>query len=267
MTTGALIFAYNNEHLDYLALANWSAKNIRRHLDLPVCVVTDMTVPSNYHFEQVIYAPPSRVVSQRWFADIDKTVPWHNGNRVDAYELSPWEKTLVLDADYVVNSNQLKSLLNVDQDFIAHKTAYDVTGIDTFEDLNSFGRFKMPMWWATVMLFRRSNTTKLIFDTMEMIRNNWAHYRNLFGIGRSTYRNDYSLSIALSIVNGHTLDHAGIPWKLATVTHEKRLSQLTDGQYRVDFVTPDQKSKWITVSGDFHAMGKGNLGEIVAKST
>jgi hypothetical protein len=266
MTTGVLIFAYNNEHLDYLALANWSAKNIRQHLNLPVCVVTDLPIPSNYHFEQTIYAP-SQGTSQRWFADIDKTVPWHNGNRVDAYALTPWEKTLVLDADYVVNSDQLKTLLDVDQDFIAHKTAYDVTGLDPFDDLNNFGRFNMPMWWATVMLFRRSDTTKLIFDTMGMIRNNWDHYRNLYGIGRSTYRNDYSLSIALNIVNGHTLDHAEIPWKLATVTHEKRLAHLTGDRYRVDFQTADQKSRWISITGDFHAMGKGNLGEIVAKSS
>ena len=45
MTTGVLIFAFNNEHIDYLAMANWSAQNIRRHLNLPVAVVTNMVVP------------------------------------------------------------------------------------------------------------------------------------------------------------------------------------------------------------------------------
>ena len=56
MTTGVLIFAYNNEQIDYLAMANWSAKNIRRHLNLPVCVVTNTPIPNNYRFEQSVYA-------------------------------------------------------------------------------------------------------------------------------------------------------------------------------------------------------------------
>ena len=41
LTQGMLIFAFNNEATDYIAMAAWSARNIRRHLDLPVAVVTD----------------------------------------------------------------------------------------------------------------------------------------------------------------------------------------------------------------------------------
>ncbi len=41
MTTGALIFAFNNEQTDYVAMAGWCARNIRRHLDIPVAIVTD----------------------------------------------------------------------------------------------------------------------------------------------------------------------------------------------------------------------------------
>jgi hypothetical protein len=43
MTQGVVIFAFNNEQIDYLAMAAWSARNIRRHLDLPTCVITDVT--------------------------------------------------------------------------------------------------------------------------------------------------------------------------------------------------------------------------------
>ena len=41
MTTGALIFAFDNEQTDYVAMAGWSAENIHRHLDIPVAVVTN----------------------------------------------------------------------------------------------------------------------------------------------------------------------------------------------------------------------------------
>ena len=248
MTTGALIFARNNEQIDYEAMARWSAKNIERHLGIPTHIVTDDSAPST---------------NTRHFTDVGP-VTWHNLNRMDAYQLSPWDCTLVLDADYVVASNQLQSVLDIDQDFLAHRWAYDVTGCNDFEGLNYFGNNRMPMWWATVMMFRRSRHAELIFNSMQMICNNWTHYRNLYKNTNATYRNDHALSIALGIVNGHTLNHAGIPWALASLTPDHKLTQLDQDSYRVDFVNTENNLRWITLTQDFHAMGKQQLGEIVA---
>lgn len=266
MTTGVLIFAYNNEHIDYLAMANWSAKNIRRHLNLPVAVVTNVAPPQHYKFEQVILAQ-TESEHTRTFADIPENVTWYNGNRVDAYSLSPWAQTLVLDADYVVASNQLLTLLDSKQDFLAPRTAYDITGLQTFDDLNVYGRNKMPMSWATVMMFRRSKTAEMIFNCMTMIKNNWQHYRNLYGITRSTYRNDFALSIAMNIIDGHTLSMPPIPWKLASLTPDHTLKQIEPDKYRVEFLTQDKKPRYITINQDFHAMGKKHLGDIVANNS
>ena len=250
MTTGALIFARNNEQIDYEAMARWSAKNIERHLRIPTYIVTDDAVNDN----------------TRHFTDVGN-VTWHNHNRMDAYRLSPWDRTLVLDADYVVASNRLQSVLEVDQDFLAHRWAYDVTGCNNFDGLNSFGNNRMPMWWATVMMFRKSKHAELIFDSMQMIKDNWTHYRNLYKNTTATYRNDHALSIALGIVNGHTLTHAGIPWKLASLTPEHKLTQLSQDRYRVTFINTENKPCWIELRQDFHAMGKQQLGEIVASNS
>jgi hypothetical protein len=248
MTTGALIFARNNEHIDYVAMAHWSARNIKRHLGIPTHIVTDNTASGD---------------NARYFSDVG-TVTWHNLNRVDAYRASPFDRTLVLDADYVVASDQLQVVLAANQDFLAHRWAYDITGCNDFEGLNYFGNSRMPMWWATVMMFRRSRQAELIFDSMQMIRDNWAHYRNLYKNTNATYRNDHALSIALGIVNGHVLDHAGMPWALASLTPEHQLTQLAQDSYRVDFVDKENRKRWITLSQDFHAMGKQQLGAIVA---
>lgn len=251
MTTGALIFAYNNEQIDYVAMAKWSAKNIERHLGIPTTIITGDAVPG---------------AGRRHFTDVG-TVTWHNLNRMDAYRLSPYDQTLVLDADYVVASDQLKTVLDSAEDFMCHRWAYDVTGLQTFDDLNHFGAHRFPMWWATVMMFRRSTQAELIFDTMQMIRDNWQHYRQLYGNTRSTYRNDHALSIALNIENGHTLQTTDIPWRLASLTPEHRLAQTATDCYRVDFVTADKKSHWIELTSDFHAMGKSHLGDIVANNS
>jgi hypothetical protein len=223
-------------------------------------------VPRDYFFEQTIYAETVGV-DTRMFSDIEGRVTWFNGNRSDAYSLSPWDKTLVLDADYVVASDQLKTLLKIDQDFLAHTTAYDITGKADFEELNYYGRHLMPMSWATVMMFRRSRTAELIFETMQMIKNNWDHYRELYGITRTTFRNDFALSIALNIVNGHTPAKFNIPWHLASVTHDHRLTQLSADEYRVDYLTVNQKPQWLTITSDFHAMGKKHLGDIIANNS
>jgi hypothetical protein len=248
MTTGALIFAVNNGATDYEAMARWNAGNIQRHLGIPTHIVTDQNTHSN---------------NSRHFTDLGHVV-WHNASRVDAYDVTPWDRTLVLDADYVVATDQLGVLLEADQDFLAHQSAYDVTGCNDFQGLNHFGEHRMPMWWATVMMFRRSDHARFIFGTMRMVRDHWKHYRDLYKIRQTTYRNDHALSIAMLVCDGHGLDHAAIPWGLATLTPEHRLQQTGQDQYRVDFTDTANRARWITVTQDFHAMGKTQLEVIVA---
>ena len=250
MTTGALIFAYNNEAIDYVAMARWSAKNIERHLGIPTTIITGDASGDN----------------RRHFTDLG-TVTWHNLNRMDAYTLSPYDQTLVLDADYVVASDQLKVVLDSREDFLCHRWAYDITGENDFSGLNYFGRHNMPMWWATVMMFRRSKQAELIFGMMQMIRDNWTHYRNLYGNTIATYRNDHALSIALNTVNGHQQTIPGIPWRLASLVPDHTLSQTATDEYRVDFTNSENKRRWVALKNfDFHAMGKKHLGEIVASN-
>jgi hypothetical protein len=266
MTTGALIFAYNNDQTDYVSMAAWSARNIRRHLDIPVAVVTDQPVDESL-FDHVI-VQRSESTNTRYFSDYGAHVIWHNTNRSSAYELTPWDRTLVLDADYVVASSDLTKVLNSQQDFLTHRWAYDITGLNDFSGLNYFGNYRMPMSWATVMMFQRSRPAELIFDAMNMIRDNWAHYCNLYANTKSTYRNDHALSIALGIVNGHTTHHNSIPWSLASLTPDHQLCQISPDSYRVNFVNLEQKPQWISIRNqDFHAMGKQQLEAIVASSS
>lgn len=266
MTTGALIFAFNNEQTDYLAMAEWSARNIRRHLNIPVAVVTDVDPgdPRVSGFDRVITAHAA-TGGTRWFEDYQATVSWHNAGRVDAYSLTPWDQTLVLDADYVVASPALRNVLAYNRDFVCHRNAVDMTAVNDFESLNVFGRHRMPMWWATVMMFRKSNTAQYIFDCMQMIRDNWQHYRDLYSIDKSTYRNDFALSIALGIVSGHTGSVDTIPWPLMSVLPEVVVDQTDQDDYSLTYRDADAKLKTVGFKGfDFHAMGKKHLEKIIA---
>lgn len=266
MTTGALIFAFNNEETDYLEMAAWSAQNIRRHLNLPVAVVTDADPrdPRVSGFNQVI-AANAATGGTRYFEDYEKTVSWHNAGRTDAYSLSPYDRTLVLDADYIVASDQLRTIINADSDFMCHRYAFDLARGQRLNELNQFGQHGLPMWWATVMMFRKSNTAQYIFDSMNMVRDNWQHYRDLYGIQKSTYRNDFALSIALGIVSGHTGQVDEIPWDLNSLVPDTKVSRFDNPDtYLLEYTDQDKKLKQMSFMGlDFHAMGKKHLGDII----
>lgn len=251
MTTGAVIFASNNEKIDYVALAEWSSKNIQRHLGIPTHIIVTDSVSTN----------------QRWSADTG-TVTWHNKNRCDALELSPWDQTLLLDADYVVASDQLTTILRSDLDFACHGRAWDITGTNDFGGVNYFGRYAMPMLWATVVMFRRSQRVQALFAAWRMVQQHWSHYEHLLAMGRTNFRNDYALTIAANIENGHTMRTTTIPWDLATVTADHELTQRGLDHYQVTWTTAQKQRRRIELRGqDFHAMGKRDLGDIIASAS
>lgn len=265
MTTGALIFAFNNEQTDYVSMAVWCARRIRYHLNIPVALVTDSADTSlDKQFELVV---PAQADSggTRYFEDYATSVTWHNANRCTAYDLSPWKRTLVIDADFVIDSSDLKTVLRSQQDFLCFRHAYDVTQ-DQDILFPTFGRYNFPMWWATVMIFNRSNTAQYIFDAMSMVQQNWQHYRDLYGIDQANFRNDYALSIALGIVSGHTLQVDSIPWKMATVMPNATLD-LLNHEWLINYKDQREKSRFIMMNGtDFHAMGKRHLEAVIASS-
>lgn len=268
MTQGALIFAFNNERIDYVSLARWSASRIRRHLDLPTCLITDRPIDSDA-FDSVIYIDRSDSQSQRHFQDLDRPVTWYNQDRATAFDLSPWDTTLLLDADYVVASDQLKRLLQSPEPFLCYRWAYDVTAAqERLDGLNFFGQYRMPMHWATVIKFTKNTHCEMIFSCMTMIRNHWHHYRDLFALGRSPYRNDFALSISLSIVNGHVTRVPSIPWSMACTMPHHGLSMIDHDSFQITWTDAQQRSRRTSISDmDFHAMAKGQLGDIVANHT
>lgn len=266
MTRGVLIFAFNNAQIDYAAMATWSAERIQRHLNLPVTLITNAEIKNSQVFDRVINTQP-REASSRWFDDFAVNAEWFNGNRIDAYALSPYDQTIVLDSDYIVASKQLNQLFDIDQDFLCHRWAVDVTNSEHYERNNFFGKFNMPMSWATVLYFRRSMIADSMFDMMTRIRENWTHFRNLYGISNTAYRNDFSVSIAQNVVFGHRAQWPSIPWNLLNVDPAHKVKQLDTDQFRVDFEY-QKKPRYVLVNHcDFHAMCKQSLGEIVANSS
>jgi hypothetical protein len=99
---------------------------------------------------------------------------------------------------------------------------------------------------------------------MEMIKQNWQHYRDLYSIHNRTYRNDFALSIALGIMSGHTLRVDAIPWSLASTLPEHAVKELEQDHYQVDYTLPNGARQYLSIAGtDMHVMGKHSLEKIV----
>lgn len=261
---GALIFAFNNERVDYVSMAAWSAHRIRRHLGLPVAVVTDCeSVPDA--FDHVVVCQPESG-NVKYYDDLEQTVSWFNGSRTNAWALTPWDTTLLLDADYVVSSSALAPWVHDYQcDLLCFDRSHSVACGNYHSIQPTFGTVNFPMLWATVMIFQKNRSSEMIFSAMDMVKNHWAHYRALYGIHNKTYRNDYALSIACALESGHTLHYNTLPWSMAAVLPEHDIRCRGADEYEVTWDTGSGSRRRISTAGlDLHVMCKKHLGDIVA---
>lgn len=262
MKKGVVIFAFNNDLVDYRAMAQWSAKRIEKILKLPTTLITDQPCDSK-DFDQVIVVD-SEFNNRKFYHEYQSVTNWNNQNRFSAFRLTPYDQTLVLDADYVVNSDRLNLLYHSTNDFLCHKTALDVALSDQFHTANNFGAVNTPMFWATVLYFTKTVFAESVFFIIEMVKNNWPHYRHLYQISNSLYRNDHALSIAMHILDYFNVSGRQIPWNLLTTLPDYSLEQLDYCRWKITYDL-DQKKKFIILDNqDFHSLGKSQLGKIVA---
>ena len=261
MSRGILLFAINTEQRSYVTMANYCAKQIRLHLNLPVSVVTNSQVDESL-FDEIIVTDPS-VPQQRSISG--KTESWNNFNRYQAYRLSPYDETILLDTDYICNSDQLLKLFDIDKDFLCHRTRRYL-GARSETTVEQYGK-NYDMLWATVVYFRRSSVAESIFDMIAMIQENYAHYSKIYGFRTQPYRNDYALSIAVNTVFGHVdSSEIHIPWSLTNVEFETDI-ELIDGTWTISFdkIVEQERRRYriTTVNQDLHILNKDALERII----
>ena len=114
---GVILFAFNTNDIDYIEIARQSARLIHQTLNLPVTLVTDLVTNSDI-FDNVVYT--TNILSN---VKPDKGTNWRNGGRYQAYELSPYEETLLIDSDYLMLDPSLLKLF--DQEFDLEFVIFD----------------------------------------------------------------------------------------------------------------------------------------------
>jgi|688.fasta_scaffold233478_3 hypothetical protein len=266
MTRGALLFAFNSPKYNYYEMAEFAAKRINHFLGLPVTIVTDeKSIPENptYKFDNTIIVEPDK-------NNIRDHVVWINKGRYQAYTLSPYDETLLLDTDYIVNSDKLLATFDSAEDFCCHDTTNFLMYPKAPQEVLSAYSFKTL--WATVIMFKKTNRAKQIFDCLEMVQKNYEHYANIHSFIAGVYRNDYALTLALRIANGHlNYDDDIIPWNLVHVGKNTSVYPNGTDEFSTEYtVMYDNwqrgkiRKEFITVKDmDFHVMNKDNFLELM----
>ena len=217
---GIIMFAHNNSEIDYFKLAVLNSLLIQRHLGISnITVVTDphshehgiKTLGKklvNSAINNLIVVEKDKefkLANTRIYKDTSHTakpLSFYNVNRCDAYDLSPYEETILLDVDYLILSDTLNQCWGHNEELMMNWRYQDIMYERKDTTLNRLNDFGITMYWATVVYFRKTPYAETFFNCVKHVKENTQYYRDLYKWNGTLYRNDYSFSIAAHIMSG-----------------------------------------------------------------
>ena len=179
-------------------------------LDVPVALVTDEWIDG---FEEVILVDKPKAQSKRIATASGDNYLWHNTRRTHAYDLSPWDRTLMIDADFIMGSQRIAPIFETNWTFALQKYMW---GVYSERDVHAFWpeSTKLPPACATSMYWTKD--AKNHFDMAQNIEELYPFYANMYGFSdNKVFRND----LVFAIVK-HSLGGDYIPEVPETIEHE-----------------------------------------------
>lgn len=268
MNNGVLLFAHNNNKIDYIKQAIYCAIKIKKHLDLPVALATnsknylEKTFPKYIHLFEHIIDNDYASSQHRLFSNgnTKEKLLWNNFTRCEAYDISPFDNTLVMDTDFFVGNNKLLDCFQ-DNKFKINKNIVDCNPQRNDTSIQRISDSTIDMYWATVFYFSKNKFTKILFDLIKHIRDNWNFYRLQYQIVGVNFRNDFAFAIALHLLHNPQID---LPCKLFFTTDADTLLSIENEKYNflirtADFLKSDTACSLENVN--IHIMNKFNLSE------
>lgn len=275
MSKGVLLFASNNKEIDYIKQAIYCAKRIKKYIGVDVTIATPNSdyLKDEYPFytkyiDNVIHIRSNTNKQVRKYHDGDKfkSLPWDNYTRADAFTISPYDETVVIDTDLVICNDGLAQCFESTNEFLISRYAVDLhTGRDNTPELR-VSDITVPMYWATAFYFKKTEKVKTLFDTIQYVKENWQYYRLLYNISSPLYRNDYAFSIAIHIMsdNKPTLVNK-MPHTLWMCNDKDTLIDIKDEQIQLLLNKDSNEMVCNITNADVHVMNKFSLNRYIDK--
>jgi len=244
---GFLYYAHNNGAINYLRLAICSAITGKYQIStFRAMVVTDdeSLASLNEQDTKLLTSLFDMVKINNDFKTDNRRVietggkreihSWHNGTRPNAYTDSIYDETIMIDVDFLFQDNNLNKLWGSNTPILMNKDIIPIVNDRDskhcgFLSHEMVGNFTIPMYWATVVYFSRSDESIEFFNIINHIKDNYFYYQRLYQVEDQAYRNDYSFSIALYMINGFVTP--GPEWE---IPYKFILARTRDTVYRVD---------------------------------
>ena len=260
---GVLLFAFNNEQVNYYKLAKMCAKRIKHFWDLPVCLVTDEPEPKRKPKEITFWRQveqPTRVNSKSYY-DYGTALSFWNTNRHDAYALSPFQETILIDSDFLPSG---RSVLNAWDGAGVKLTrqAHSVEHTELGDDVRFLGKSRIPMYWATIVCFDRSPVAQEFFRQWQNAVEFYTTYSHIYGFPPTPMRNDFAVTVALEKLKGSTQSvFFDLPYSIPTLLPGSQLHGLDPLIALVPAIYPDEFDI-LSIVSDLHVMNKKSLLEL-----
>lgn len=243
---GVVLFAFNTERINYVEIAVRCARLVKQTLNLPVTLITEQG------FEHSVFDKIISVDNTLKNYKVGEQGSWRNGDRYQAYALSPYDETLLIDSDYLVLDQNLLKLF--EQDFDYRIMTHNDKPAGSWS-LN-MGMYGLQYLWATVVVFRKTEKAKMLFDLVGRVQRNYAYYNKLYHMRENNFRNDYAFSIANNILNGYDTNFSqGIPWSMLTFADVIDSITVNDNLLTVK----EREKGYVIPCQSIHVMDKGYL--------
>lgn len=274
---GFLLLAFNNTELDYTKMACCCALSIKSHLEYNhTTLVTDensanwMTkslsqdvIDKAFDKIKITTHPPKSNERNHYDSPWTKfKTPFLNLNRSNAYDFSPYEETILIDVDYLIMSNSLDLVWGIEEDLLINKDASTLRH-EKFHAKNiRLHKAGINMYWATLIYFKKTKLTEILFNLTEFIKDNYSFYKHLYKFPGRLYRNDYSFSIAIHILNGFLENNNIKSFPIPTLkTMDQKDDIVEVSKDNILFLCHDPKKQWDNIlvnlkNADVHIMNK-----------
>ena len=244
---GILLFSFDTAEFQYSKITKKCIELLRIHCpDIPVVVVGD----------RIIESADSTILAEDPQPNINNLrgpKQWKNLARVDAYDLSPFDCTIIIDSDYLVYDNNLMKLFESEQSVLAHRSWCDLNYAEVSNI--QMGNSMIDMMWATVLMFKKNKEVEQMFNHWRHTLKNYQYYAELFGLNKRMVRNDHAFTIAMAKMQEYgPMEHTIIPWDIITANQNFEVKQIT----KDNIVLEDQHGE-ITVDQSVHILNKESL--------
>jgi hypothetical protein len=278
MKRGALLIARNNSGVDYIKQAVYCASRIKKYLNLPVSIITDNEAYlkksfTDYKkiFDQVIEIKNKKAIQYKKYYDgihVRKNLEYKNDTRSQAYELSPYDETLLLDTDFIISNLDLLNCFEYPHNLMMYKNAVELSGWRDVSEFSKISETGPDFYWATVVFFRKTETNRIFFDLVQHIQENWYHYKNIYQLPYATFRNDYAFSIAAHVMNGYKTGNfiKNLPGTMYYTIDRDLILEIKDSEFLFLIETNNGSTNYFPLrikNSNVHIMNKINLNRIV----